>query len=155
VSDREERHALSVSLLMGTLPGASYETSFAPTAPATASQAAVHVDKIAARALRIQGSIVRRGWGIAAGFGTNAGNYRVNRRARLTYADSVSVAEENGTGAWNHDLWNVGINRRVRNADVTLQYGQTEASTQGRNRTTLLRDTDPRRSVSLGLQFRY
>lgn len=155
LSDREERHGLSVSLVTSAVPGVAYETAFAPTAPATAAEAALRVDRIRVTALRLQGSIARRGWGVTAGVGTNSGKFNLAHRARITYADSVSRVDVTGTGTWSHDLWNVGVSRRLGSADVTLQYGQTGPSTDARNRTKLLRDTDPRRSLSLGVQLRY
>lgn len=155
LADREERQGLSVSLMSSAIPGVRYESAFAPTAPATVAEAALRVDRIRATALRLQGHIMRRGWGLTAGIGTNSGTFNLEHRARITYADSVSTVEARGTGTWSHDLWNVGVSRRLRNAELSLQYGQTEASTEARNRTRLLRDTEPRRSVSLGVQLRY
>ncbi len=155
LTDREHRRNLSLSILRGSIPGASYESSFAPTAPATSAQAALRVDRINVTAVRLQGSVSGGEWGLTAGIGANSGRHVGNHLAQLTYADSVSSLDRHGRYSWKQSMVNIGITRRIQRAELTLQYGHAEAQTGASNATRLPWDTGPRRSVSLGAQVVY
>jgi hypothetical protein len=150
VSDREGNNGLSFSVMSGSLPGASYEATIAPVAPSTAASASMRVDKITANAVRLQGSLRRGAWGITAGVGANDGNYVLDRRVRLQYADSISMVEEENPSSWDSSVWNVGLTRRVRQADVIVQYGEIGGPSDA---SMLRHDAGTRRSLSLGVQF--